>query len=247
MSSLSLVASLALLPVGAQAQVQSPAQTQALGKVEGELQRTLSQRLRVQVDEVRPLPYGGLYEMLVNGQTIAYSDAKGEVVIVGNMINTLTGQNLTEQRQRELLTVDWKALPLDRAIVYTKGNGSRRLAVFSDPDCPFCRKLESEIAGLNDITVYTFLYPIAELHPDAPRKANAIWCAADPARAWLDLMLLDREPSAAAAKVGCAAPLKEVESLARKFRVTGTPGLVFENGRMVPGLISRVQIEQNLQ
>ncbi|MBC7779720.1 MAG: DsbC family protein [Proteobacteria bacterium] len=221
--------------------------TQSFAQVERDLQRIVSQRMQVQIDEVRALPYGGLYEMLVNGQTIAYTDAKGQVIIVGTMFDTATKQNLTERRQRELLSVDWKSLPLDRAIVYSKGNGSRRMAVFSDPDCPFCRKLESEIAGLNDITVYTFLYPIAELHPDAPRKANAVWCAKDPGRAWLDLMLLDRQPPPPEGGQACAAPLKEVAELARKFRITGTPGLIFESGVMVPGLINRVQIEQNLK
>jgi thiol:disulfide interchange protein DsbC len=117
--------------------------------------------------------------------------------------------------------------------------------VFSDPDCPFCRKLEGELAGLDNLTVYTFLLPIRELHPDAARKAHAVWCAKDPGRAWLDLMLLEREPAAAPA--GCSAPLEEVATLARKFRINGTPGIVFESGRMVPGLINRVQIEQNLK
>ena len=223
-----------------------PSSSQA--QVEGDIQKTLSSRMKVEVSDVRALPYGGFYEILVNGQTLAYTDAKGEVVIVGNMLETATQRNLTEARQKELFTVDWKSLPLDRAIVYSKGNGSRKLAVFSDPDCPFCKRLESELAGLNDITVYTFLYPIAELHPDAPRKANAIWCSKDPARAWQDLMLLEREPVVASdAKPGCAAPLKEVDALARKFRISGTPGLIFEGGATVSGLIPRLQIEQNLK
>lgn len=219
--------------------------TVVLAQPEKDIQASFAKHMMVEATDIRKLPFTDLYEVLVNGQTIAYTDAKGEVVIVGNMLDVRTRANLTEQRQKELLTIDWKSLPLDRAIVYRKGDGSRKIAVFSDPDCPFCRKLEGELAGLDNLTVYTFLFPIRELHPDAPRKANAVWCAKDPGRAWLDLMLLEREPAAAPA--GCSAPLEEVAALARKFRISGTPGIVFENGRMVPGLINRIQIEQNLK
>jgi thiol:disulfide interchange protein DsbC len=217
----------------------------AQAQPEKDIQASFAKNMKVEVTDIRKLPFADLYEVLVNGQTIAYTDAKGEVVLVGNLLDVRTRANLTEQRQKELLSVDWKSLPLDRAVVYRKGDGSRRIAVFSDPDCPFCRKLEGEIAGLDNLTVYTFLLPIAQLHPDAARKANAVWCSKDPGRAWLDLMLLEREPAPAPA--GCAAPLEEIATLAKKFRINGTPGIVFESGRMVPGLINRVQIEQNLQ
>jgi len=217
----------------------------AQAQPEKDIQASFAKNMKVEVTDIRKLPFADLYEVLVNGQTIAYTDAKGEVVLVGNLLDVRTRANLTEQRQKELLSVDWKSLPLDRAVVYRKGDGSRRIAVFSDPDCPFCRKLEGEIAGLDNLTVYTFLLPIAQLHPDAARKANAVWCSKDPGRAWLDLMLLEREPAPAPA--GCAAPLEEIATLAKKFRINGTPGLVFESGRVVPGLINRVQIEQNLQ
>jgi thiol:disulfide interchange protein DsbC len=217
----------------------------AQAQPEKDIQASFAKNMKVEVTDIRKLPFADLYEVLVNGQTIAYTDAKGEVVLVGNLLDVRTRANLTEQRQKELLSVDWKSLPLDRAVVYRKGDGSRRIAVFSDPDCPFCRKLEGEIAGLDNLTVYTFLLPIAQLHPDAARKANAVWCSKDPGRAWLDLMLLEREPAPAPA--GCAAPLEEIATLAKKFRINGTPGIVFESGRVVPGLINRVQIEQNLQ
>ena len=216
----------------------------AQAQPEKDIQASFAKNMKVEVTDIRKLPFADLYEVLVNGQTIAYTDAKGEVVLVGNLLDVRTRANLTEQRQKELLSVDWKSLPLDRAVVYRKGDGSRRIAVFSDPDCPFCRKLEGEIAGLDNLTVYTFLLPIRELHPDAARKAHAVWCAKDRGRAWLDLMLLEREPEPAAA--GCTAPLEEIAALAKRMRINGTPGLVFENGRVVPGLINRVQIEQNL-
>ncbi|MEI6318710.1 MAG: DsbC family protein [Pseudomonadota bacterium] len=220
-----------------------PAPVQA--QPEADIRASLLKHMGVEATDIRKLPFADLYEVLVNGQTIAYTDAKGEVVLVGNLLDVRTRANLTEQRQKELLSVDWKSLPLDRAVVYRKGDGSRRMAVFSDPDCPFCRKLEGEIAGLDNLTVYTFLLPIRELHPDAARKAHAVWCAKDRGRAWLDLMLLEREPEPAAA--GCTAPLEEIAALAKRMRINGTPGLVFESGRVVPGLINRVQIEQNLQ
>jgi len=217
----------------------------AQAQPEKDIQASFAKNMKVEVTDIRKLPFADLYEVLVNGQTIAYTDAKGEVVLIGNLLDVRTRANLTEQRQKELLSVDWKSLPLDLAVVYRKGDGSRRIAVFSDPDCPFCRKLEGEIAGLDNLTVYTFLLPIRELHPDAARKAHAVWCAKDRGRAWLDLMLLEREPEPAAA--GCTAPLEEIAALAKRMRINGTPGLVFESGRVVPGLINRVQIEQNLQ
>jgi len=217
----------------------------AQAQPEKDIQASFAKNMKVEVTDIRKLPFADLYEVLVNGQTIAYTDAKGEVVLIGNLLDVRTRANLTEQRQKELLSVDWKSLPLDLAVVYRKGDGSRRIAVFSDPDCPFCRKLEGEIAGLDNLTVYTFLLPIRELHPDAARKAHAVWCAKDRGRAWLDLMLLEREPEQAAA--GCTAPLEEIAVLAKRMRINGTPGLVFESGRVVPGLINRVQIEQNLQ
>ena len=122
-----------------------------------------------------------------------------------------------------------------------KGSGVRRLAVFSDPDCPYCKELERELKDVTDVTIYTFLYPLAQLHPDATRKARLIWCAADRATAWDHLMLEGREPPAAGND--CEAPIGAVADVARKLWILGTPGMVFSSGKLVPGVLPRAQIE----
>ena len=144
-----------------------------------------------------------------------------------------------------MLKTDFSALPFDKAIVKVKGDGSRKLAVFSDPDCPYCKQLEQELAGVTNVTVYTFLFPLAELHPDASRKARLIWCAPDKIKAWDELMLDGKEPPAAAPD--CEAPLGGIADVARKLWINGTPGMVTESGRIVPGVLPRTQIESLLQ
>jgi thiol:disulfide interchange protein DsbC len=211
-----------------------------------ELRAALAARLpQVTVGEIRKLPYGDLYEVQGNGINVFYTDAHGDLGFFGNLVDLKTQTNLTEARKSELLKTDFSALPFDKAIVKVKGDGSRKLAVFSDPDCPYCKQLEQELAGVTNVTVYTFLFPLAELHPDAPRKARLIWCAADKIKAWDELMLDGKEPPAAAPD--CEAPLGGIADVARKLWINGTPGMVTESGQIVPGVLPRTQIESLLQ
>ena len=152
--------------------------------------------------------------------------------------------NLTEQRRSELSTVDFSRLPLDKAIVKVKGDGSRKLAIFTDPDCPYCKQLEKELSGVSNVTVYIFLFPLAQLHPDAPRKAKAVWCAADRVKAWDDLMLSGQEPPAP--KAGCETPIADIARVGEELHINGTPGLIFSNGKLVPGAIPAADIEKLL-
>jgi thiol:disulfide interchange protein DsbC len=210
-----------------------------------DLRRALSEKLpQVKIGEIRKLAHAGLYEIQANDVDVFYTDAKGEVGLFGNLVELSTNANLSEQRKQEWMTVDFAALPLAKAVVTVKGNGARRLAVFSDPDCPYCQRLERELAGVTDVTIYTFLYPIANLHPDAPRKSRLVWCAEDRARAWEELMLHGKEPGAAGPD--CEAPLGAVADTARKIWINGTPGIVFESGKLVPGAIPKEQIESLL-
>jgi thiol:disulfide interchange protein DsbC len=210
-----------------------------------DLRRTLSEKLpQVKIGEIRKLPQADLYEVQANDVDLFYTDAKGEVGLFGNLVNLADNANLSEQRKQEWMTVDFATLPLSKAVVTVKGSGARKLAVFSDPDCPYCQRLERELAGMTDVTIYTFLYPIANLHPDAPRKSRLVWCADDRAKAWEDLMLQGREPGAAGPD--CEAPLGAVADTAKKIWINGTPGIVFESGKLVPGAIPREQIESLL-
>lgn len=216
-------------------------QSAAAGEFE-ELRRTLTERMpQVTIGEIRKLPYADLYEVQGNGMNVFYTDAKGEIGLFGTLTDLQTRANLSEQRKQELMVVDFSALPLDKAIVTVKGSGARRLAVFSDPDCPYCKQLEQELKDVTDVTIYTFLYPLADLHPDAPRKARLVWCAADRAKAWEHLMLLGKEPAAAGAE--CEAPIGAVADVAKKYWILGTPGMVFSSGKLVPGSIPKAQIE----
>ena len=162
----------------------------------------------VPIEKVTKTPYAGLYEV-VAGSDVFYADEKGDYLFVGNVIDAKTRQNLTEERIREVTAIAFDSLPLDLAVKTVRGNGKRKVAVFSDPDCPFCKRLERDLINITDVTIYTFLYPIESLHPDAAEKAKAVWCAPDRSKAWLDLMLKDVQPPAAK----CEAPLDRVAEL----------------------------------
>jgi thiol:disulfide interchange protein DsbC len=197
----------------------------------------------VVVDAVSSTPYAGLYE-IVSADQIVYTDVNGSFLFVGRIIDARSGKDLTFERRIELGRVEFDTLPLPLAIRNVKGNGARRLAVFADPDCPYCRQLELDIADITDVTVYTFLFPIESLHPSAGERAKAVWCSTEPAQAWTDLMLKGVTPRAAPAS--CEYPGEQLASLGRKYNVTGTPTLVFNDGRRVPGLIRREELERLL-
>ena len=198
----------------------------------------------VEIGTITKIPYAGLYEVIANGLNVFYTDEHASVALVGKMIDLKTKKDLVEARIESLQHVDFASLPMDKAIVKVKGNGSRKLAVFSDPDCPFCQELEKELVKVSDVTIYTFLYPLADLHPDAERKAKLVWCSEDRAKAWDELMLQGKEP--AASDKPCEAPLKAIQDVAKKAWITGTPGLIFADGKLVPGAIKSIEIERNL-
>ncbi len=197
---------------------------------------------KAQVQSVTKLPYLGLYEIVVEGQVL-YADEDFAYLVDGNIIATKTMTNLTEQRKRKLAAIPFDQLPLDLAFKKVKGNGSRKVAVFSDPDCPFCRRVEGDLAKLDDVTIYMFLYPIESLHPNAPEMAKRIWCSPDRVKAWDDYMGKNIKPTADAS---CANPVDQIVDYGRKRGINGTPTLVFESGDRVPGAISAAQIEKLL-
>jgi len=232
-----LAALVLLAPVLVLAQATEPA-----GKLTSEaiIKRTLESRLGgVKVEAVAKTPYLGLYEVRLDGE-ILYTDEKLNYIFSGNIIDAKSMQNLTEKRMRELTAVKWENLPLDAAVKTVRGNGKRLLAVFSDPNCPYCKRFEKDLAKVDDITIYTFLYPI--LSQDSHEKANAVWCSADKSKAWSELMLNGTVPAAAR----CDTPIQKNLELGRKYRVTGTPTLIFANGERVPGAIPQAQLEKLL-
>jgi len=196
------------------------------------------------VASVCRMPFG-LYEVAVDGEII-YVDERVNFLIAGNAFDMRTQENLTSARREELLRVDFKALPFDLAVKTVRGNGTRVLAVFEDPNCPYCKRFEKDIATLTNTTIYTFLYPILSRDQanadDSYPKSKAIWCAPDRSVAWSDLMLQGKHLVPAADS--CEHPLDKILALGQKMHITGTPTLIFTDGRRAPGAVPLDRVEK---
>jgi len=218
--------------------------TQAAFADDAAIRKNIAERMPdfPKIDEISKTPLAGLYEVRV-GTEVFYTDEQGNYLIEGQILETKTHTNLTEARLAKLTAIDFASLPLKDAIVWKTGTGARKLVVFADPNCTFCKKFERELQQVKDVTVYTFLYPI--LGGDSPEKSKNIWCAKDNTKAWRDWMLDGATPARSMGQCDTAALTRNV-SLGRKHRVNGTPALVFEDGKRVPGALGPDQIEKQL-
>jgi thiol:disulfide interchange protein DsbC len=213
---------------------------------EATIRKNLADRLPnlPKIDEVTRSPIPGLYEVRYGGAEIMYSDEKGEFILVnGSMIETRTRSDLTEARIEKLLAVDFDQLPLKDAMTIRQGTGSRKMAVFVDPNCGYCKRFERDLAALKDVTIYAFLIPI--LGPDSTTKAKDIWCAADPARSWRAWMIDGVAPAKSMGKCDVAALDRNLE-FAHKQRINGTPAVFFADGTRKPGAIPGEMVEKLL-
>ena len=192
------------------------------------------------IDEVTRSRVPGLWELRL-GSHVIYSDAQGSFVIEGEILDTSTNVNLTRQRIESLTAFDFAKLPLKDAVVWKQGTGARKLVVFADPNCGYCKKLERDLSTVRNLTVFTFLVPI--LGGDSPEKARDIWCAKDRSKAWRNWMIDDASPPPANQACDTAALSRNV-SLGEKHGVTGTPSLVFENNERVAGILSNEALEK---
>jgi thiol:disulfide interchange protein DsbC len=237
LSALAPIASL-LLALGA-AGLSTPAQAD-----EAAIRKNLGERLRdlPKIDEIRPAPIAGLWELRI-GTEIVYTDAKGDHLLQGAILDTRTRTDLTQARIDKLTAIDFAALPLADAIVQKQGSGARKLAVFSDPNCGYCKRLERDLLKVKDVTIYTFLYPI--LGGDSPQKSRDIWCAKEPMQTYRDWMIDGKAPPRSVGTCDIAALERNAE-LGRKYRVQGTPAIVFENGTRIPGALTADQLEKQL-
>lgn len=208
------------------------------------LQQTLKERFPdIKVERVGPSALPGLYEV-VTPTEIVYSDAKGEHLVLGQIVDVKTRENLTERRWNEINKTDFNSLPLQQAIKLVKGQGRRKLAIFEDPFCPYCQELEQSLEKLDDVTIYVFLYPLEGLHPGASAAARDIWCASDPAAAWSNWMLNKKAPPEAAS---CKdTPLEPLAALGEKLRINSTPTMFFPDGSRVPGAIALDKLENKI-
>jgi thiol:disulfide interchange protein DsbC len=194
----------------------------------------------LQIQSSADLP--GMYEVLT-AEEVVYMDAGGKRLVVGGVMDLDTRENLSEKAWNRHNAVDFAALPFDKAIRFVKGSGSRRMAVFADPFCPFCRELEKTLAGMNDITVDVFLYPLEVLHPGATNAAEDIWCAADRAAAWSTWMLENKAP----ARQQCTGtPVASLVELGKKLRIRSTPTVFFADGARLPGTADAAALEARL-
>jgi thiol:disulfide interchange protein DsbC len=199
---------------------------------------------KMTVENVSKTNFANLYEVYMGGQII-YTDEKFTFLIAeGRMVDPKTKRDMTSDRLADLSKIDFSTLPLDQAVKVVKGNGSKKIAVFSDPDCPFCKRLEqNELSAINDVTIYTFLLPLEQLHPDAANKAKAIWCSADKAKAWNDWVFNGQLPKKSN---HCETPLDKNASLAKKLGVSSTPTLFFVDGKRLLGAYPAAEIEKAL-
>ncbi|MBK1689334.1 DsbC family protein [Rubrivivax gelatinosus] len=212
---------------------------------EAAIRKALAERLPTmpRIDEVRPAPIAGLYEVRYGGTEILYADAKGEFIIQGSILDTKTLSNLTEARQDQLTAIDFAKLPFKDAITLRQGSGKRQVAVFVDPNCGYCKRFERDLAGVKDLTIHAFLMPI--LGPDSNAKSRDIWCAKDPAKTWRAWMLDNVVPPKAMGACDAGALARNV-ALGQRHRINGTPAVVFEDGTRKPGAIPIDQVEKLL-
>ena len=194
------------------------------------------------IDEISKTPVAGLYEIRLNQSDIMYSDEQGNFLIQGSLIDTRTKTDLTEERQSKLSAIDFKDLPFKDAFTIVRGNGKRKLAVFEDPNCGYCKRFERDLVKIDNVTVHVFLYPI--LGGDSPDKSRNIWCAkGDKGKVFLDWMTRDVVPPAAACDVTALGRNLE---FGKKSRITGTPTLIFANGVRAPGALPADRVEKLL-
>ncbi|MBC7435462.1 MAG: DsbC family protein [Bdellovibrionales bacterium] len=212
---------------------------------EAAIRKNLAERLPAlgKIDEISKTAMPGLYEVRFNGSEIVYTDADGAFLLQGNLIDTKQRRNLTEERVEKLTAVNFDELPFKDSFTIVRGNGKRKLAVFEDPNCGYCKRFERDLQKVDNITIHMFLLPI--LGRDSPEKSKFVWCAKDKAKAWTDMMV--RDVNAPVATCESAQPmLTRNMEFASKYKITGTPTLIFADGSRVPGAIGAPQVEKFL-
>jgi len=230
------------LGVSATASAQ-PAATPPLSGEAASIKKVLEQKFPgANIGSVAKSPYFGLYEVMFD-EKLVYTDPKVAYVIVGSIYDGETKKNLTEARMRQLSRVAFDNLPLDLAFKRVKGDGKRKLAIFSDADCPYCARLEKELKDVDNVTIYTFLFPIDQLHPDSARKSRLIWCAPDKVKAWDEFFASGKLPGN---NGDCENPVAATNTLGQKLKVSATPTLIFADGSIVPGALPVQRLEHEM-
>ena len=217
---------------------------QAQGQ-ETQIRKNLMERIPQlpKIEEITRAPMTGLFEVRVEGDEIYYTDAEGNYLIQGSLIDTKTRRNLTEERVDKLTAVDFQGLPFKDAITLVHGSGKRQLAIFEDPNCGYCKRFEKDLQKIDNVTIHLFLYPV--LGQDSIAKAKTIWCAKDRGKSWTDWMQRESLPNASNANCDTQA-IQRIVEFGRKHKINGTPTLITLEGTRVPGAINANQIERLL-
>jgi thiol:disulfide interchange protein DsbC len=214
---------------------------------EAQIRRALEPKLGgAKIEGVQPAPVSGLWEVRVRterGLRILYTDAAANYVIDGNIHDVRSNRDLTEERMRKLNAIKFESLPLDQAVKVQRGNGKRKLAMFSDPYCPACRQFERQLREIDDITVYVFMYPV--IRPENIDHSRAVWCSPDRAKAWLELAA-QPSPKVPAAKPTCANPIEKILETGRRLGVNSTPTLFLANGERLTGGLQAADLKEML-
>ena len=206
---------------------------------------TVKAELAKKYPEVKPeritkTTYGNLFEVFAGGEII-YTDEKVTFLLLGTLVDAQTRTNVSEARLQKLNVINFNDLPFEHAIKLVRGNGSRRMAIFADPNCGYCKRFEQDVNSTDNITAYIFTYPI--LAQDSIDKSKSIWCSTDRLKAWQDQMLREKAPTA---KGTCETPIDKVLALGRKMNITGTPTTFFEDGERISGALPKDRIEAKL-
>lgn len=218
---------------------------------EAEIRQAVESKLGIKVESVTRAGYLGLYEIYADGN-LFYTDEKVTALLIGgdlirsphalNLIDLRTSRNITDERLRQLTSIKFSDLPLDRAIKQVKGDGRRQLATFEDPNCGYCKRLARDLQKLDNVTIYTFLLPI--LSEDSLKKSRQIWCSADRLKAWNDWILDGKNPGG---RDNCdTTAITRNQEFARRLNISGTPTIIFADGERVPGAVPLNVLEQKL-
>ena len=206
---------------------------------EAQIRKVVGEKLGVKVEGVQPGPLG-LYEVRYKsqgGMRIVYTDANATHIFVGKIYEAATERDLTEERMRKLNAIKFDSLPLDQAVKIQRGNGKRVLAMFSDPHCPACRAFEQTLQQVDNITIYVFMFPV--IRPELADHSKSVWCSPDRAKAWLDVALRTKTPTAPST---CANPVEKNLQLGRSLGVNSTPTLILANGERITGALSKADL-----
>ena len=214
--------------------------TLSLANVDTVKTNLTKQHPNLKIENIQATEMKGIYSGSMDGQVV-YVGEDTQHILIGSMFRLSDQKNLTKDLMLKQNSIDWKKLPLQDAVKTVRGNGRRQIAVFSDPNCPYCKQLETELSKLNDVTIYTFIYPIKT---QSIAVSKQVFCEKDPALAWSNLIAKGIQPSS---KKTCANPIERNLSLGKSLALNGTPAIIFSNGFKVMGAYPAQEIEKMWQ